>query len=130
MLVNLPDPARFAMHKLIVNAARKGGFRANSNKDLAQAAHLLDFLWLHRQAQLGAVVLDLLGRGRGWVSRFREGADALRRAYPRLEVGVALAGAIESGRGRKGQTKPRTSTSVRWRSRAPVGSTWCTARTM
>lgn len=101
VLVNVPDPARFALHMLVVHAERKGGFRAKSNKGLAQAAHLLDYLWIHRQAQLGAVVLDLLGRGSGWVGRFREGVGALRRAYPDLEAGAALAGAIESGAGRK-----------------------------
>ncbi len=101
--VNVPDPARFALHKLVVHAERKGSFRAKSNKDLSQAAHVLDYLWLHRQAQLGEVVVDLLGRGPGWVGRFRQGVDALNRAYPQLEVGAALAGAVGSDGVRRGR---------------------------
>jgi hypothetical protein len=105
VLVNVPDPARFALHKLVVHAERKGGFRAKSNKDLAQAAHLLDYLWFHRQAQLGEVVLDLLGRG--------PGVGSLRRAYPDLEVGAGLAGAIESGAGRKTSARAKNGRAAR-----------------
>jgi hypothetical protein len=103
VLVNVPDPARFALHKLLVHAERKGAFRSKSNKDLAQSAHLLDYLWIHRRAQLGEAVVDLLGRGPGWVSRFRQGVDALSRVYPALEVSSALVGAVESGGGRGGR---------------------------
>lgn len=101
VFVNVPDPARFALHKLVVHGERKGGFRAKSNKDLAHAAHVLDYLWMYRQAHLGETVLDLLGRGPGWVGRFQQGVGALLRAYPQLEVAAALAGAIESSASRK-----------------------------
>ncbi|RPH62111.1 MAG: hypothetical protein EHM83_12030, partial [Burkholderiales bacterium] len=80
VLVNVPDPARFALHKLLVHGERKGAFRTKSNKDLAQAAHLLAVLWQYRREQLEEALDDLLSRGRGWQSRFRQGAQALVKA--------------------------------------------------
>ncbi|WP_305906308.1 GSU2403 family nucleotidyltransferase fold protein (plasmid) [Methylomarinum sp. Ch1-1] len=42
--VVLPDPARFAIHKLIVSEARSTVFRSKSIKDIQQSGVLLDFL--------------------------------------------------------------------------------------
>ena len=84
VLVNVPSPERFALHKLIVFGERAGAFRAKANKDLAQAAHLLAWLRDHRSEPLGEAVNDLMSRGRGWVARFRRGAEALNKAYPQL----------------------------------------------
>ena len=84
VLVNVPSPERFALHKLIVFGERAGAFRAKANKDLAQAAHLLAWLRDHRREPLDNAVDDLMTRGRGWVSRFRQGALALNKAYPEL----------------------------------------------
>lgn len=41
--VNLPDPARFAIHKLIISQERPMHLRAKSTKDVRQAAHLLNY---------------------------------------------------------------------------------------
>lgn len=91
VLVNVPAPARYALHKLIVYGERSEAFRAKSNKDLAHAAHLLAFLWLHRRDSLEEALDDLLSRGRSWRARFRQGAAALHTAYPALEAATALA---------------------------------------
>ncbi len=82
VLVNVPSPERFALHKLIVFGERAGAFRAKANKDLVQAAHLLAWLRDHRREPLDQAVADLMTRGRGWVSRFRQGAIAMNKAYP------------------------------------------------
>jgi hypothetical protein len=92
VLVNLPHPARFALHKLLVWGERTGAFRAKAGKDLAQAAHLLAWLWEHRQDDVLRARDDLLARGRGWKGRFKEGAAALKRAYPGLPAARGLTG--------------------------------------
>jgi hypothetical protein len=86
VVVNLPEPARFALHKLLVFGERGAAFRAKANKDLAQAAHLLDFLWEHRRDELAGALSDMVARGKGWQSRLGLGVQALRKAYPDLEV--------------------------------------------
>ncbi len=84
LVVNVPEPARFALHKLLVYGERTGTFRAKSAKDLAQAAALLSYLCEYREDTVENAARDLLSRGAGWSSRFRKGAGALRKAYPSL----------------------------------------------
>lgn len=90
VLVNVPSPERYALHKLLVFGERTGAFRAKSNKDLAQAAHLLAYLWDHRREPLDEALQDLLSRGRGWVARLGFSARALHKAYPEIEAGEML----------------------------------------
>jgi hypothetical protein len=85
VVINVPEPARFALHKLIVSAERSGSFRAKAAKDLAQATHLLVHLWQHRERSVRAALQDLRKRGKGWTSRLQRGAAAAAQAYP--EVG-------------------------------------------
>lgn len=93
-LVNVPSPERYVLHKLLVDGERTGTFRAKSAKDLAQAACLAAYLWDHRREALAEALQDLLSRGKGWVSRYRQGAAALYKAYPHLEVSARLASAV------------------------------------
>ena len=44
LLIRVPDPARFALHKLVVSQRRSAALAAKSRKDLAQAAAVLDVL--------------------------------------------------------------------------------------
>jgi hypothetical protein len=91
VLVNVPSPERYALHKLLVYGERSGSFRAKSSKDLAQAACLAAYLWEHRREALAEALQDLLSRGKGWVSRYKQGAAALYKAYPEIEVSERLA---------------------------------------
>ena len=93
VLVNLPSPERYALHKLLVYGERAGSFRTKSAKDLAQAACLAAYLWDHRRAALADALKDLLARGKGWAARYKHGAAALQRAYPEIEVSARLASA-------------------------------------
>lgn len=86
VLVNVPHPARFALHKLIVYGEREGTFAAKANKDLAQAASLLMALKQHRAWEVDEAWEDLCSRGKGWTSRVARGVKALDRAVPQLEV--------------------------------------------
>lgn len=44
VLINLPDPGRFALHKLIVHERRSVAHLGKKEKDLAQAASMISFL--------------------------------------------------------------------------------------
>lgn len=86
VLVNVPHPVRYALHKLLVYGEREGTFAAKSGKDLMQAASLLALFKEHRTLEVEEAWADLLGRGRGWVSRIKRGMNALNRQYPELEI--------------------------------------------
>jgi len=71
VLVNVPDPARFALHKMIVAVERPPSERVKANKDLDQAAAVTECMLDQGYADtLQASVADLLERGSGWRSRF------------------------------------------------------------
>ena len=90
VIANVPHPARFALHKLIVYGEREGMFAAKANKDLAQAACLLAALKLHRAWEVEEAWEDLAGRGKGWLDRARHGLAALERFAPELETAAWL----------------------------------------
>ena len=52
VLVNVPQPARFALHKLWTSTRRAAAFQSKAQKDLAQAAVLIDFLSSERPFDL------------------------------------------------------------------------------
>jgi hypothetical protein len=89
-MANVPHPARFALHKLIVYGEREGTFAAKANKDLAQAACLLAALKQHRAWEVEEAWADLAGRGRGWLDRARYGLRALDRFAPAIEASAWL----------------------------------------
>jgi hypothetical protein len=80
--VNAPIPARYAVHKLIVQGEREKSFRTKSSKDLRQAAALISYFAGHQPEELVQAWLDMVARGKGWENRARSGLQALVRAYP------------------------------------------------
>lgn len=92
VVANVPHPARFALHKLIVYGEREGTFSAKSNKDLAQAACLLAALKAHRSWEVEEAWSDLARRGKGWLARARQGLGALDRLAPEIAAGKWLDG--------------------------------------
>jgi hypothetical protein len=42
VLVNVPDSARHALHKVLIAGEREGALRVKAREDPAQEAHLLD----------------------------------------------------------------------------------------
>ena len=85
-VVNLPAPARYAVHKLIVYGERPMRERAKAVKDLHQAACLAEYFLAERPREFNAAWRDALGRGPGWRKRAREGRKALLSMAPELEV--------------------------------------------
>ena len=84
--VSIPHPARYALHKLLVFAERKGSFLQKAQKDLRQAAALLEYLKAMRGWEVEEAWADLLARGRGWTTRAKQGRDALARSAPELAI--------------------------------------------
>lgn len=83
VLANVPHPARYALHKLIVAGERAPAARAKAGKDLQQSGALLRAL---DEAGLSSQVedawRDLLARGPGWRSRARAGLRQLSERAP------------------------------------------------
>ena len=88
ILVNVPSPARYALHKLIVAGERSGAFKTKANKDVRQAAALVTFLAKYQPDDLMEAWTDLDSRGKGWRTRFEQGVTMLLCAMP--EIGKLL----------------------------------------
>jgi hypothetical protein len=90
VVVTLPAPERYALHKLLVFGERAAAFRTKANKDILQAAALIGYLATERREELRRAWADLIGRGRGWVARARRGIAALAAAAPGFPVAKLL----------------------------------------
>jgi hypothetical protein len=108
VLVNVPDPAQLALHKLIDFGERTGSYRAKASKDLSQSASLLSYLWEHQRRTVTTALEDLHERGKGWTSRFAVGSLALLKAHPDLAKteGLALALLPKRRRAKRGSIRP------------------------
>ena len=82
LVVNLPRPQRFVLHKLIVHGERAQAQRTKANKDLVQAACLMDYLLEHDADLLHESWQDVFSRGPGWRARLLKGWNALVKAFP------------------------------------------------
>jgi hypothetical protein len=76
ILVNVPRPERYALHKLIVSQRRQEG-AAKIDKDLLQAEALLDVLVDRRLGDLKRVWRDLVRRGPKWRAMLQDGLTAI-----------------------------------------------------
>jgi hypothetical protein len=86
VVVNVPHPTRYALHKLLVYGERSGAFIVKGNKDIVQAGCLLSLLKERRPWEVEEAWTDLLSRGKGWVSRVAQGLHAVDRAFPALAI--------------------------------------------
>lgn len=85
--VNLPDPARFAVHKLIIHGERPARERAKARKDTLQVAALAS--WFVEEGETKAfnrAWRDALSRGPGWKKRALEGKAAVLAEEPKLDI--------------------------------------------
>ncbi|MFM9939089.1 MAG: GSU2403 family nucleotidyltransferase fold protein [Hyphomicrobiaceae bacterium] len=69
--VRVPDPARYAVHKLIVGQVRTSA--AKRPKDLLQASQLIKILRAREPDRLDDAIDDAVERGRTWAKLVREG---------------------------------------------------------
>jgi hypothetical protein len=78
IVVNLPRPEKYALHKLLVAPERTADFKDKVRKDLTQAASLVAYLTANDPDALGAAIDNLHARGSGWTKRFKAGLTMLR----------------------------------------------------
>jgi hypothetical protein len=89
-LVLIPQPIRFALHKLIVSQEREAVAEAKKHKDLWQAFQLLSFFEQERPQDIEPAWKDLVFRGPKWQrkavaglsmmeNRFGKSVESLRR---------------------------------------------------
>lgn len=85
-VVNVPQPGRYALHKLLIHGERESAFATKASKDLLQAELLLSYLKEHRPVEVKEAWADLISRGPGWVRRARHGRAALDKTAPALQL--------------------------------------------
>jgi len=59
ILVNVPQPARYAIHKLVISQRRAASMQVKVIKDLHQAASLLEILSLDRPGDVAPALIDV-----------------------------------------------------------------------
>ena len=70
-LVNVPDPARFALHKLIISGRRQVFEQTKAGKDRQQAGEIIATLYADRRGDLRLAVEALNKRAAAWRTRLR-----------------------------------------------------------
>jgi hypothetical protein len=80
--VNVPDAARFALHKLMIAGERPAAMQPKREKDLSQAAQVLEVLYDDRPGDIVLAWEALAVRGRSWTSRVAKSLSALDRISP------------------------------------------------
>jgi hypothetical protein len=70
-LVNVPDPARFALHKLIVSGRRQVFEQTKAGKDRQQAAEIISALYEDRRGDISLAVEALNERPAAWRMRLK-----------------------------------------------------------
>lgn len=66
LLVQIPSPERYAIHKLIVSQLRNAAMQTKAKKDLEQAKLLIEFLLQTRPYELKEVLEEAYGNGPKW----------------------------------------------------------------
>lgn len=87
VLVNVPVPARFAVHKLLVAQSRPVSDQAKVRKDLRQAEQLIAVLADDRPGDLRRAWQAAWDRGPSWRKRIEAGADRLSAEARRALTG-------------------------------------------
>jgi hypothetical protein len=82
--VNLPQPARYALHKLIVSQVRDFASNAKSGKDLYQAYQILSLLQEDCPYDIKPAWENLIARGPDWKKYAEAGLSAMEKIYGKL----------------------------------------------
>lgn len=89
ILVQVPSPARFGLHKLIVSRERGAASHTKVEKDLLQAAQILSVVAEERAGDLDLAWNALQDRGRSWVRQARKGLSALEKDHEAAHAVIA-----------------------------------------
>ena len=82
IIVNLPNPAAYAIGKLLVAAERTGDSKSKSKKDIAQAAALIDYFVRRDPEAIVALASSTQQRGPAWRKALNTGMTQLSRVWP------------------------------------------------
>jgi hypothetical protein len=93
LVVNIPSPLRYALHKLVVMAEREEAFRTKIRKDAGQVAAIVSYALERSPRALEEAAEDIMSRGKGWRSRTAEGMRLLAQHHP--SVAAPLAAVLE-----------------------------------
>ncbi len=107
ILVNVPAPHRYALHKLIVARRREKG-SPKIDKDISQANALLPVLLQKRKPDLRDALAEALARGPRWRRYIAEGLEMIN---PKTADGIRLL-ASDSAKTTKGNDLHRAGTDV------------------
>jgi hypothetical protein len=88
VLVNVPQPARYAIHKLIVATRRIPSATAKAGKDIEQAAALIRVLAEDRPDELEEAFVEARDRGPSWRQHVSKGTRRLPSDARNALVGV------------------------------------------
>lgn len=77
VLINAPQPERYALHKLIVASARPAAMRAKRDKDLLQASTLIEWFLENEPEDLQDAASALLARNDGWRKHVERSVSSL-----------------------------------------------------
>lgn len=86
VLVRVPEPARFAIHKLLVASNRDPRSAIKAEKDRLQSLQVMRLLEYERPGDITLAVEDAVSRGAGWKRRLREQAALLRDPIEELNL--------------------------------------------
>ncbi|MCB2070277.1 MAG: hypothetical protein KDF67_11930, partial [Ottowia sp.] len=81
-LVNMPHPARMAVHKLIIAGLRRAAERTKANKDVLQAAMLHAWYRDNAPDEWAAAERDARDRGPKWRAQLDIGLERMHTALP------------------------------------------------
>lgn len=95
IVVNIPRPQRYALHKLLIYGERPQEQRTKANKDVIQAAALVDYLLANDPEEIGQLWIDVNDLGPGWRRRLDQGYKAMIASHPECDFDVRLRAAIE-----------------------------------
>ena len=90
LVVNVPRPERYVWHKLIVCGERPREMRVKANKDLIQAACLLDYLLENDGDLVRESWEDAKSRGPGWSQRLLQGWEGLNAKFAEQRFGERM----------------------------------------
>ncbi len=77
ILVNVPSPARYAIHKCVVSQMRAPAFATKGSKDLDQAELLFEVMAAERPGDIVLALEAAESMGKSFLDRFRTGLERL-----------------------------------------------------
>ena len=92
-MVRVPDPARFALHKLVVSVDRNIAFQTKAGKDRQQAGEMIEVLMADRPGDIELAVEAVNRQPAGWRKKLRDGLGRLpaKLADAKRKIGAMLA---------------------------------------